>query len=541
MTRRTVVFYVCLALVGASLTHAADELKVITLTTLLNEMVDRQALSRWPDPPYTCRQFSSYDRQSVAPDKPGWFANMDTGQYVRVETNGTRMESVMFDANGPGCIVRWWAGGTTPQMGPPGTIRIYLDEVELPVLEGKMDTLVSPDWLVGPPLAAIRCIGRNLYLPIPYARHCKITYDRPPLTQMDNESNRHWYVIDYRTYPQGTRVRTFTLDELKQTRLLLEQVGQRLLTPANGLLPHAAWLPAKSKTLAKGESISESIAGSRALRRVSVQLGAADLAQALRSTIVRAEFDGEETIWSPVGDFFGSGVGLNPYRDWWREVDRNGVMTCYWVMPFRRSCRLEITNLGEQTVRATLGVIAHTPWRWDEQTLYFHAKWRQQAAIPTKKAEGTADWNYIQAQGQGIYVGDTLALHNGAAAWWGEGDEKIYVDHEAFPSHFGTGSEDYYGYSFGDQGTFFEAPFHAEPRWEGNRKPGFVTVTRTRSLDAIPFQTALDVNIEIWHWAATTMTYGATTYWYARPGSISNRGPLTEEATREIRAIEAAR
>ena len=47
-------------------------------------------------------------------------------------------------------------------------------------------------------------------------------------------------------------------------------------------------------------------------------------------------------------------------------------------------------------------------------------------------------------------VGDTLALHNGAAAWWGEGDEKIFVDGETFPSHFGTGSEDYYGYSFGE-------------------------------------------------------------------------------------------
>ena len=43
---------------------------------------------------------------------------------------------------------------------------------------------------------------------------------------------------------------------------------------------------------------------------------------------------------------------------------------------------------------------------------------------------------------------------------------------------------------FGDLGTFWEAPFHAEPRWEGNRQPGFVTVTRTRSLDAtslLPF------------------------------------------------------
>jgi hypothetical protein len=214
-------------------------------------------------------------------------------------------------------------------------------------------------------------------------------------------------------------------------------------------------------------------------------------------------------------------------------------MTCYWVMPFHQACRLELVNLGEQAVRATLGLLAHTPWRWDDQSLHFHANWRQQTGIETKKAEGTTDWNYVKAQGRGIYVGDTLALHNGAAAWWGEGDEKIFVDGESFPSHFGTGSEDYYGYSFGDLGTFFEAPFHAEPRWEGNRKPGFVTVTRTRSLDAIPFRSALDMNIEIWHWAATKVTYAATTYWYGRPEAKSNRQPMPDEATRDIAVIDA--
>jgi hypothetical protein len=29
--------------------------------------------------------------------------------------------------------------------------------------------------------------------------------------------------------------------------------------------------------------------------------------------------------------------------------------------------------------------------------------------------------------------------------WWGEGDEKFFVDGEQFPSTFGTGSEDYVG------------------------------------------------------------------------------------------------
>jgi hypothetical protein len=440
----------------------------------------------------------------------------------------------MLDAAGPGCLVRWWAGASTPQMGPPGTIRIYLDGANTPVFEGTKDALVR---LVGPPLGAIHCLGRNSYLPIPYAKHCKVTYDRPPLKAMSEEPNRHWYVINYRTYPKGTEVRSFTLEELKAARPLLDRVGQTLLTPDNAFVPDAVTLPPRHQRLLPGERLGQDISGARAVRRLSVQLRAADLAQALRSTVLLAQFDGEQTLWCPVGDFFGSGVGLNPYCDWWREVDRSGLMTCWWVMPFRESCRIELVNLGSQPVEATLGLIAHSPWNWDERSLHFHAGWRQQTGIQTRQADGTMDWNYVELAGQGLYVGDTLALHNGAGPWWGEGDEKIYVDGEAFPSHFGTGTEDYYGYSYGDFGTFFEAPFHAEPQWEGNGKPGFVTVTRTRSLDAIPFTRSLKFDMEIWHWTATKMTFAAATYWYARPGARSHRGPQPEEAARPIEQL----
>jgi hypothetical protein len=131
-------------------------------------------------------------------------------------------------------------------------------------------------------------------------------------------------------------------------------------------------------------------------------------------------------------------------------------------------------------------------------------------------------------------MGDSLAMYNGSSDWWGEGDEKIFVDGEKFPSHFGTGTEDYYGYSFGNLGTFFEAPFHAEARWDGNSKPGFVSVTRVRTLDAIPFHSSLNFDMEIWHWAQTRVTYAVTCYWYARPGATCNREPMPEEATRPI-------
>ena len=91
-----------------------------------------EAIARFPDPAYTCKQFSSYDRRSTTPDNADtWFANHDVDQYLRVEEVKTadgkaRKEWVMADMDGPGALVRIWSAN------PAGNIRIYLDQAEKP-------------------------------------------------------------------------------------------------------------------------------------------------------------------------------------------------------------------------------------------------------------------------------------------------------------------------------------------------------------------------------------------------------------------------
>ena len=441
----------------------------------------------------------------------------------------------MMDADGPGAIVRWWGGGSTPEKGAEGTMRIYIDNEPAPVFQGRFDELAASGRWGKPPLAAVTCIGRNYYLPIPYAKHCKVTYDRrPPFNgaklPKGYEELVNYYAINYRSYPKGTRVRSFSADEMHKAEPTAERVGRILTNPTRSTYGGFARQMGKARPLLPAKqhpgseaSLAQSFTGSQAIRRLSVQLKAADLPQALRSTVLVISCDNEPTVWCPVGDFFGSGVGMNPFHDRWREVDPRRPIDLLLgdAVPELR-CRVQLRNEGDQLVDATLGV-ATSDWTWDDRSMHFHAGWRQQAGIETKAGEGTADWNYVELSGRGIYVGDTLALHNGASNWWGEGDEKVWVDGEKFPSHVGTGSEDYYGYSFGDKGKFFESPFHAEPRWDGNNKPGFVTVTRSRILDGIPFEKSLKFDMEIWHWSHTHMTYAATTYWYAVPGGKSNR------------------
>ncbi|MBN2775381.1 MAG: DUF2961 domain-containing protein, partial [Prolixibacteraceae bacterium] len=125
------------------------------------------------------------------------------------------------------------------------------------------------------------------------------------------------------------------------------------------------------------------------------------------------------------------------------------------------------------------------------------------------------DMNFVDIKGKGLYVGDQVTLFNMANTWWGEGDEKIFVDGEKFPSSIGTGSEDYYGYAFGHPEPFSH-PFISEPTGAGNFVPGMTVNMRHRSLDAIPFTKSISSNIEMWHWASTCINYALTTYFYVQ-------------------------
>ena len=159
--------------------------------------------------------------------------------------------------------------------------------------------------------------------------------------------------------------------------------------------------------------------------------------------------------------------------------------------------------------------------------MYFGAVWHEYNRIRTAGSEhvgGTGkhfDINYIDIDGTGVYIGDAVTVYNTADAWWGEGDEKIFVDGETFPSSIGTGTEDYYGYAW-CRPEAFSHPFIAQPTGAGNFHPGMTVNLRYRSLDAIPFTSGISSNIELWHWAPTVMNYALISYWYIKPGYIVN-------------------
>ncbi len=141
----------------STLAYAASgaESKTINFELLLEEMVDRDCIARLPKPAYTCRQFSSYDRNSTEPGSPTWWANSDRSYFVRIEDNNGRKEHVLMDVGGPGAVVRFWATWHGPGGGEfsNGTLRVYLDKKAKPVIEGPMADLISGGKLVAEPLS----------------------------------------------------------------------------------------------------------------------------------------------------------------------------------------------------------------------------------------------------------------------------------------------------------------------------------------------------------------------------------------------------
>lgn len=541
MTRKTQILTAILLFSSISaFPVSAPKPPVVSEATLLNEMTDRDALARLPYPAYTTRQFSSYDRQAISPDQPGWFGNNDWSMFVRTENNGDRTEHVLMDADGPGAIVRFWMTFAGKDCGR-GTLRIYIDHAAQPVLEATAFEILSGDRVAGEPLAASVSPlmrhdrrGHNLYYPIPYAKHCKVTYESSnvyagPESEKRKGSENVYYNIECRTYTDPVKVVSYTGVSDDSLRKAAENTCE-VLTAAEKAMrgPSKPGIVPLETTLAPGQAAGPTIRGSRAIRKITLRLKAEDLPQALRSTVMSIRFDGEQTVWVPVGDFFGIGYKTMHNDTFFTEADDEGTMKAYWIMPFRKECEVSFQNFGTQEV-ALEGQIAYAPWKWDDRSLHFGAAWHRYTDIKTG-ANGTSsprDIVYTELLGEGRYVGDCLTLYNTVDGWWGEGDEKIYIDGETFPSHFGTGTEDYYGYAWCRPEVFTGHPFIAMPAGDGNLGIGYTVNSRYRALDAIPFTRSLRFDMELWHWQEARMNYAPTTMWYMRPGGICKIVPDT--------------
>jgi hypothetical protein len=403
--------------------------------------------------------------------------------------------------------VRIWSAN------PAGTLRIYLDGADRPVIESPMAEILGGKYPGLPrPLAGEYSKGWNLYFPFPYAKHCKVTSD---------EGN-FYYHVNYRTYEAGTVVESFNSAQIPALAADTEAVIARLNAPAAADTTGAT---AFSVKIDPGQSVVlATLAGAKAITQFNVQWApSADRDEpTLRSTVVDMIFDGESTVTAPLGDFFGTAPGLNAYASLPLSVGKDGRLECRWAMPFENSAQIRVRNLGTSPVAFTGSLLA-APRPWTERSLHFHAKWRAAFDVPT---EPKIDWNYFTAKGRGVFAGVAFSIDNPVKDWWGEGDEKIYVDGESFPSHFGTGTEDYFGYAWCFPDLFTHA-YHNQSRCDGPGNYGRTSVNRWHILDRIPFTKDFRFDMELWHWKKCQINLSVLACWYARPGGSDGFPPVT--------------
>ncbi len=509
--RETVGWRVLLALIivgvpGGFVASSRSDAERLDYAYFLRQVIDLGNLPRL-QPGVTCKQFSSYDRRSHEPG--GWAANGDRGQYLRIEADTG--EAVMAEMDGPGCIFRIWSAN------PQGLIRFYLDGDTKPTFEWDFNALFTgaidpflPRFVYkrGDERSASDC-----YLPIPYAKSCKVTADK---------AHGQYYHIGYKTYPPGTEVETFHLPLTEDELVVFDEVREALSNCWSDPKPSAPDTHAVDRQvrLEPGQRVAiADLEGPGTVETVFIRVQGPDR-YAWHRTVISGYWDGETdpSVHTPLDAFFGSGWQLNPFSSLPVGMEPDGLNYCYFAMPFRESARLAVTNMSRGPVTLTSIVSWHRTEPLAEDIAYFHARWRREAPCET------FDYLFIEAEGQGHFVGVVLNVDYPNPHWWGEGDEKVWVDGEEWPSTFGTGSEDYFGDAWGIR-TLHE-PFYA-CSWI---QPPRVSCYRWHISDSIPFEKSFRMTIE--NYPDFPEDYSSCAFWYQTEPHARTFPILTPELLR---------
>lgn len=491
----------------------------ITQADLLRRVIDLERLTTPPPKGERTGMFSSYDRRSRiddAGDYVDWDANHDRGQFLGTDDEGW---DVMARIEGPGALTRIWSAD------PHGQIRFVLDGET--VIDTTFDELMSGR--LAPFQEPLVYRGLNCYFPIGFSESCRVVC----------RESTSYYQINYVQFQRGTRVQRFTSDLNEEAQAALEQVRQafeRGLSDEQLFRGRRMMPVAVQQELRAGDVLSETMAGAGTVRALYVALtdkvNPRDL-YALHRLVLRIYVDGKQTpnVEVPLIDFFGSGFDLVrfnslvagtykelrlPLPD--RRASQSRFMYCHFPMPYRQGLRLEIENLSKS--KKKIGLLLHM--RIDLETpprnaLRFHARYRREDPC------AVFDYPILEATGGGRLVGCVLNVDCPRTTWWGEGDEKVWIDGERFPSYFGTGSADYLGDARG---------LHAHIRpLQGVTRSGSLgknSAYRWHIPDCIDFRKSLRFTIENRQPDGVRDTYYSTVVcWYAGPRAEHFFEPLT--------------
>ena len=193
----------------------------------------------------------------------------------------------------------------------------------------------------------------------------------------------------------------------------------------------------------------------------------------LKKIVLRMYWDGEKTpsVEVPLGDFFGLGLGTYTiFNSAAIVVAPDKALNAYFPMPFAHSGKITVTNEGSKDAG---DFYFNIDWvrvpTLPSDTAYFHAQYRQCAPCKGwyhgdfygnnfheahqdprwKNVSGDGNYTFLEAKGEGQFVGVTLSVFQNQWGGWNEGDEMMWIDGEKEPRIHGTGGEDYFNGAWG--------------------------------------------------------------------------------------------
>ncbi len=262
----------------------------------------------------------------------------------------------------------------------------------------------------------------------------------------------------------------------------------------------------------------------------------------LRDLVLRAYWDGETSpsIETPFGDFFGQGHGrIRFFRSLMVTVNEGAELlgnkastlsvgfNSYFPMPFSDGARLTLTNEANQQMQAVWYHIDYEKMdHIDPDIGRFHAQWRRNNptkaigdAINTpltgeKNPDGAENYVILDAKGHGNFVGYFLNVHNFFETWYGEGDDMIFIDGEAWPpAMHGTGTEECFG-GGACPNIEYAGPYTGFHVIGNKNYLGKTSMYRFHVADPVRFQKSVKMTIEHGHANNFANDYSSTAFWY---------------------------
>ena len=455
-------------------------------------------LDRLPELPSGVHEYeiSSYDRTGGNND-----GFLGTYSCLSVGPQGC----VVARHDGPGEVDSIWLTRDGGNVAATGNIRIELDGRT--VLDAPLQSVV--DGHLGAPFvyplvanAGESSGGVYIKVPMPFRSQMQITTARNP----------RFYHVFYRTFGTPRGVNAFNPADLAS-----DVIGK--LRAAGSADPKPP-LPGMRETdaafrLAPGQTTSfASVPGPGEITELRIHLAPVILDR-IR---LRITFDGHVTVDSPLGEFFGSGLGGRSVRALMFAAD-GGSFTCWWPMPYRSQAKLELLNDSGRSITGSAAVEWARTDRWAEKLASGRAGYFASTSHAGPTAQG-ADWPFLSTTGAGKLVGVSQTMA-GPSRTYLEGDDIGFIDGSGNPQLHGTGTEDFYeGGWYWNRGPF-TGPFNGEPsHQQGVRDCPVVCDSAYRLMlaDSIPFNQSINYGIEHGNQNTVPAIYSSTAFWYARIG-----------------------